>query len=578
MMSQAMEDTQKQEAFIQELEAAKYALSFKYGPLDWKSEYLQWDADAAIEEAKSRMIEKTHLTMRDYQAIYRDFLGSLQDYHVRALFYSTEWSAFPIVVKSANNRYFLTDFTFDLNASPVLEPDEFDVDKYLDDFEKLQLGDEIIAFNGVPIKEVIERLIDTELSGDHTQTGYALAEKMLFVRYGLFGHDIPVGEFTLTIQPPFGSQYDVLLPWIHVKEWVTDPEAKDLAVQPANLKEKLERFVSKDFSVALAKNLVKSPLSQAAACDHDDEEEEFDWREKSFVPPLGKILWETDTESDHYAYIYLNEYRQKVGYLYIPHFGVLGDLADIYMEELVEIINRFEKETDALVVDMNDNTGGSLFYMYALMSLLTDKPLANLKDTEILIQKDIYQMASLYNWLKYMLDEGVDDKEELLNSTLGGYPITEELLVKMMNYAKSLLDQWDSGIRRTTPDYLFGLDTIEPNPKAHYTKPILLLTNEYDFSCGDLMPAILQDNKRATLFGRKTAGAGGYVLPYFQTSQFGVALYTLTGSLAYRADGSVIENLGVTPDIPCSLTERDLQFGFIDYVRAVNRQVNLLTK
>lgn len=580
MMTQAMEDSQKQEAFIRELEAAKYTLSFKYGPTEWKSEYLQWDPEVAIEEAKSRMIEKDHLTTRDYQTIYRDFLGSLQDYHVSALFYSTEWSAFPIVIKSVNNRYFITNFEFMLSGYiSGIEPDEIDLEEYLDDFEMLHLGDEIVALNGVPMPEVIEHLIDTELSGNRTLTGYALAEKMVFVRYGMRGHDVPVGEFTLTMKPPFGPQYLVRLPWIHVKEWVTDPAAKELAAQPTTLKERLEKFVSKDFTVALAKDLIKSPLSNMAACDQDDEEEEeYDYREKSFVPPLGQILWETEISSDHYAYIYRNEYGQKVGYLYIPHFSVGGALADVYMEEFIEIIKRFEAETDALVVDINDNPGGSLFYMYGLLSLLTDKPLITHKNTEVLVQEDIFHMASLYNDLKSMLEEDEEEKEEMIQGTLGGYPLTEELLVKIMNYSKSLLDQWDSGMRRTTPDYIFGVDYVEPHPQAHYTKPILVLTNELDFSCGDFFPAILQDNHRVTLFGRRTAGAGGYIRQYQQTSQFGVALYSLTGSLAYRVDGNVIENLGVTPDVSCNLTERDLQFGFIDYVRSVNRQVNLLTQ
>src|SRR5690606_5778047 len=61
LAAQVSADTKRQEAFLQELEAAKYTLTFKYGPTEWKSEYLQWDADAAFEEAKAQMIESPQL-------------------------------------------------------------------------------------------------------------------------------------------------------------------------------------------------------------------------------------------------------------------------------------------------------------------------------------------------------------------------------------------------------------------------------------------------------------------------------------------------------------------------------------
>jgi C-terminal processing protease CtpA/Prc len=100
------------------------------------------------------------------------------------------------------------------------------------------------------------------------------------------------------------------------------------------------------------------------------------------------------------------------------------------------------------------------------------------------------------------------------------------------------------------------------------------MINELDFSGGDFFPAILQDNKRVTLVGSRTSGAGGYVLPLKFTNSFGLEAITFTGSLAERVDKNPIENLGVTPDVPIEMTAKDYQTGFTDYVSKVKAVVS----
>ncbi|TBR20006.1 protease-like activity factor CPAF, partial [bacterium] len=116
-----------------------------------------------------------------------------------------------------------------------------------------------------------------------------------------------------------------------------------------------------------------------------------------------------------------------------------------------------------------------------------------------------------------------------------------------------------------------------PHPTERYTKPILLLINELDFSCGDFFPAILQDNKRATVFGVRTAGAGGAVKATQFPNQFGIAGLAYTWTIALRTNGQPIENLGVTPDVDYKTTEEDLKTGFAGYARAIQAALtNLL--
>ena len=109
-----------------------------------------------------------------------------------------------------------------------------------------------------------------------------------------------------------------------------------------------------------------------------------------------------------------------------------------------------------------------------------------------------------------------------------------------------------------------------------YTKPILILINGRSISCGDLFAAILQDNKRATLFGTRTAGAGGAVFRHKFDNKFGIEFFTTTITHGERKNGDPIENLGVMPDIPYEITEEDIKSDYLPYANEINQAVKSL--
>lgn len=143
-------------------------------------------------------------------------------------------------------------------------------------------------------------------------------------------------------------------------------------------------------------------------------------------------------------------------------------------------------------------------------------------------------------------------------------------------FSELILEEWNAGHTLTRPTPIEGVDMINPHPEFHYTKPILMLINELDMSGGDFMAAILQDNERATLFGCRTAGAGGVVERFKFPNQQGIALCSYTASIAERINLQKIEDLGVTPDIDYQLTVHDVQHHYEGYVSAVNQAVEAL--
>lgn len=591
-----------QSAMIQDLEVVKYNMSIKYAPFEWKKERFGWDLESAFQKAKNRVLVENPRTAKDYQKILNQFLGSTQDYHVHPSYYSTAMSMFPIEVRGVSGRYFFTDisthFSLETEDLELFDINSDDVEKIIKNFRGIEPGDEIIAIDGRPIQEIIEELIDENFNGDRTPTGYALAERNLFWHRGKLGQEVPVGKFQITfLQDGAIRPITRTFQWLNRPEWVPnhllkgqcDKEAAFTSVNLSSLDlssnpiRNIDQLLARDFSVAIAKEMAPQSVSNMVkeikgAAKTVEKAAEEDRRMKGFLPPLGRVLWESSKDNGIYAYLYNHPNNMKVGYLYLSSFDESGEWAEEVLDQIIDALKVFNRRADALVVDITNNIGGNVTYMYAVLSVLTNKPLKVPYHRELLIQEDVLKAAILYNYLKDIdLDQYERNMSERHPLTLSGYPLTKKVVDQILQYAATILQTWESGDRLTPPLYLIGIDEVMPHPKCRFKKPILLLINEYNFSCADFFPAILQDNQRAKVFGKKTAGAGGYVKMYPHVSRFGVEQYSLTASIGYRLDGTPLENLGVTPDIPYELTVKDIRKNYVNYIRRVNEEVaNLL--
>jgi hypothetical protein len=290
----------------------------------------------------------------------------------------------------------------------------------------------------------------------------------------------------------------------------------------------------------------------------------------SYIPPLGKKIWQTSSDTIFDAYIFESPSGSKIGYIRLPHY--IGDAEEV--DTWGMIMNLFQRRTDALIIDQLNNPGGSVFYLYALAATLTDKPLHTPKHHIAMSQEEVYVAQMLLP----MLEKVTCDRSarQVVGSNLGGYPVDYQFVKLMKQFCGFLIQQWDTGKLCSDPTFLFGVDDILPHPEYQYTKPILLLVNSLDFSGGDFFPAILQDNKRAVIFGTRTAGAGGYVLQSSYPNHSGMKGFSMTGSLAKRANTRPLENLGVVPDVQCELSVIDLQENYVEYVNTILNTIESL--
>jgi C-terminal processing protease CtpA/Prc len=304
----------------------------------------------------------------------------------------------------------------------------------------------------------------------------------------------------------------------------------------------------------------------------------------SYLPALGEKIWESTKESLFSAYIFRSPKNKLIGYIRMPNYvcsiqdegrSESKDTAEC-LKEFAEVMAKFEKVTDGLVIDQLNNPGGSVFYLYALASTLTDQPLFAPRHRMAVSQENVFEGISNIPELEKVTND--EEAKKLVGESLEGYPVSYQVVQYIIQYFRFMSDEFKAGRKLTTPYYIWGVDQINPHPTSRYTKPVLMLVNSLDFSGGDFFPAILQDNKRITVMGTRTAGAGGYVGQLSYPNLFGVASFSLTGSIAERINKRPIENLGVTPDVPYELTVKDLQDGYKDYLKSIRKQIDSMVK
>lgn len=538
-----------------DLNTIKNIFEIQYAPLEWKQSYSGLNIEAEIERAKNEISFTPNIEIKDYQCILKKFFNSMQDHHVHVSFYRTESARLPFRLKSSKGRYFISSVNRKILPENCL----------------LQIGDEVISFNGVPIAEVIQQFQDQEF-GSGTPAHKALAEISFHRRDGASGHQVPQGEVILSIvHKNENEEIFYHLEWNYTNEDIQDFPSMPMQVLSINAEGILKDNHKKLNQNPLFKKSMLSPYFEMLKQEEGFKAGEGLGDRTSFIPALGKKIWVSNPQSHFHAYLFETPDQHRYGYIRIPSYN--GSALEF--NEFKELIARFEEDSEVLIIDQVNNPGGSLFYMYALASTLTDRPLMIPPHRITITQKEI---ASALDMLP-SFDQIETDEEAIdaIGEEFDGLPVNVATAQQMANYFRFLVSQWNLGITFTSPCHLWGYDFLMPDPEVQYSKPILILINQLDFSCAEFFPSIMQDNQRAILLGTTTGGAGGFVLKAEYPNMFGIKNFSYTGSIAYRSNNNPIENLGVTPDFDYELSVEDLTQFYIFYKEKILECVKNLT-
>jgi hypothetical protein len=256
----------------------------------------------------------------------------------------------------------------------------------------------------------------------------------------------------------------------------------------------------------------------------------------------------------------------RVGFVRIPSMSPPSSA--IAFAQFDRAMALFGPTTDALVVDVMRNPGGLVSFVEGIAQRLIPTPFNTIG----------FEIRATGAWL-------FSFAAQLLNARLN--PTTPPaVLANLEANFNEVLRAYNENRGRSEPVSLNSTGSLQLQPVAGaYTKPLLVLTDEFSASGGDMLPAILQSNHRGPIFGWRTMGAGGSVVG-FSGPSFTESFFRITVSLMNRGHvvttpdfppAPYIENIGVRPDIPVDyMTRTNLMTAGAPFVQAIIQVVENL--
>jgi len=507
-----------------------------YGPLQWKETSIGLDWKKNVELYREK-IATSNSDTKFYQTISQ-FLSSLQDAHVSAQVPSTYRASLG----------FLCDY---VEGKVLIETiDTLRMPEALFPFKK---GDQLVALGGVPVEKIMAELSLVNNTG-HKESQLRIDAARLTSRKESSGLAVPRGVTTVTVLPKGAAQ-----PVTVTATWITRGtpiiELDDLSklldgssmatIVPATTSDSLD-FMNDLKKLSLFNmKLPQAKLQEWASVGVND----IGSPKSMFKLPEGA----KEIEGLPMTGAIYESAGKKIGILRIPAYD-----SDELLQNVARAIIQMEKETDVLVLDQTNNPGGAVSLVSDLISIFADRSYV---DMNFVIRPSLAWVdtfSSINQQIAGMI--AADPQDMAANALKARFEYLEQEMRDSLVQRKFL----------TAPvslDLTGRYGMILPQPEVRYTKPVLLLINEFDFSGGDAFPALMKDNGRVTLFGARTSGAGGNVAAYGPLANSFFKFY-LTESLMVRPNGQFMENLGVSPDISYQVTEDDFMNGYRNYVKA----------
>ena len=517
--------------------AALYAK--QYGPYEWKRDVIGFD----LYDLRP-WLERAEAVSDDIE-----FLDLLVEY-----------------VASLDDAHDVVSFPFTFSASLGFTADLYDGRALIDSINRAQLpaseypfaiGDELVSVDGIPVAEWIERLRKYSIAANSRSTARNAVARITVRAQSRIPWAHRIGETAeVVIRHASGEERAYTIPWSKSGMAVTEGgKLPSPFGRPA-----LQGGAASLFEYEDSLEPWQRPLAELLEARIDDTSLAVvnPGLRPVFALPRGfETRLAGNAATDSFTSGSYTAGGVRLGFIRIPNMSPpLGTSAAL--QQFEREIAWMEENTDGLVIDIMRNPGGSVLYVENLCQRLIPYSFRSIGFELRATASDVASFGATLDAAR---------RARLPEHIIAGYEARYNDVV-----AAYRENRGRTGPISLTQPWLW----LEP-ARTVYTKPIVVLIDEFSASGGDAFAATLQDNQRALLVGMRTMGAGGNVVNRSGT-WYAEANTRVTRSLMHRRyevstpefpPTPYIENVGVRPDVELDyMTRENLVSGGAPFVEA----------
>jgi hypothetical protein len=546
-----------------------------YAPYEWKVK--TFDYDLLKLQPWLDEVNDSHDDLSFYDICVR-YLASLQDSHTEFVLPSSYEAYLPITADIYDGRV-LIDFIDRTALDPQTYP--------------FAVGDELLSVDGKSVGKWIAKLGAYAVNGQGNPVSRdRLAVAIILDRYQgwyTYASKVRPGDTaTIVVRSQGGRVGTYNLTWqavgipLHHEGPVPNPSATALTARSAFAESPVKRpmrqlaqAASNPWGIwtgarpareepALPKGLEKMRRHRnfaALEADHvvAGSIVPFDSPFPVFGPPPGFHLRLGAHASDEFLSGTFPVGNRTVGFIRIPSFAPASQ--SNALKQFQSEITYFQQNTSGLVINIMSNGGGNICYASNLVQYLSPKPFQGLAAKLRATEQWLLDLESLL-----LFKEFNGGSQSDIDLVTGMIDEVREALAENRGLTRPIQVYSPVGLCNAAGGLVYPPATDAQGNNIAYTKPILLLTDNFTLSAAEFFAAILQDENRVSVYGVRTDGGGGNVVGYdFNVAPYAEGSARVTQSIAVRnhrvstaglPSAPYIENIGIQPDVTADYQTR----------------------
>ena len=536
-----------------------------YAPYEWKRDVIGFDL-LRLTPWLQRVHQSDDL---DFQEALIEYVASLNDAHDTIAFPTTFFASLGFSVDIYDGKVLIDAINRVVLPSPPFT---------------FVNGDELISVDGTPVQELIESFRKYAIAANQRSTDRIAAARIVARSQQIMPHVPDLGDdATIVVRlASTGNTAAFVIPWLKSGIPITaqgpvtspvrgngqirlstDPEGPGASggVAPPLLTFQVGAHAAADNTLPAYMEPIQELLNASVSRDYYSVLG-FGARSPIYLPPAG-FVQRLGTQAAHFFYSgTFMAGGLRIGLIRIPSMSPPS--VATALQQLDTEIAFFNANTDALVIDVMRNPGGLVSFVEALAQRFIPSPFHTMG----------FEIRATGSWL-------FSFASQLIAAQNSGAP--PQIIENLRNNFNEVLRAYNENRGRSAPVSLNATGSLTLAPVAvAYTHPLIVLTDEFSASGGDMFPAIMQDNHRGPIVGMRSMGAGGSVVN-FQATAYTESIFRVTVSLMNRGriiqtpdfpPAPYIENIGVRPDIVIDyMTRANLMSGGAPFVQAFTQAI-----